>query len=242
MSEFAEIEKDVESFVLSLGKSVEATPHETKNITAHLMKQVEFGAKKKPEEYLKGPRGYEPVIVFEKSKLTIKKRLFHPRDAHGVDFALTKYTKGGKTLGVTAVQVKRNRGNTFFEFRKRELTQLKHFLEFWGSGYYLFVDETTNPPSNCFLHTSELLTIIVKITKNRNILKSPKRVLIPNDDIRGYCRGLRHFYKFFYSCSRGEKMAPKKLLKNVREYAKKAYRIVIELLLIRTRKFRKLSS
>jgi len=231
MSEFAEVEKDVNSFVLSLGKSIEATPHENKHILAHLMKQIEFGAKKKPEEYLESPRGYEPVIVYEKSGLTIKKRLFHPKDAYGVDFMLTKSAKG-KVLGVTAVQVKRNHGNTFFEFQERELSQLQHFLEYWGSGYYLFIDETSNPPSNCFVSTSELLHTIVEITNNPHILKSPKRVLIPNENIRMYCRGLKLFYDFFYSCSRGEKMLPNKFLKRVTEYAKEAYRIVVELFMV----------
>lgn len=113
MSEFAEIEKDVESFVLSLGRSVEATPHENKYILAHLMRQIELGAKKKPEEYLKGSRGYEPVMVYQKSGLTIKKRLYHPKDAYGVDFALTKYKKGRK-VGVTVVQVKRNHARARF--------------------------------------------------------------------------------------------------------------------------------
>jgi len=232
MVELAEIEKDVKSFVMSLGKSVEAMPHENKYIHAHLMKQIEFGAKKKTEEYLESPKGYEPVMVYEKSGLTIKKRLFHPKDAHGVDFVLTKYTEE-KILGVTAVQVKRNHGNNFFEFQERELKQLEHFLEYWGSGYYLFIDETSNPPSNCFVTTSELLHTIIEITNNPHILKSPKRVLIPNENIRMYCRGLKLFYDFFYSCSRGEKMSPNKFLKKVTEYAKKAYRLVIELLLIR---------
>lgn len=232
MSEFAEFKKDVESFVLSLGKSVEATPHENKNILSHLMKQIEFGAKKKPEEYLESPRGYEPVIVYEKSGLTVKKRLFHPKDAHGVDFTLTKYTNGN-VLGVTAVQVKRNRGNAFFEFQKRELAQLKHFLEYWGSGYYLFIDETSNPPSSCFVSISELLRTIKKITNNPHILKSPKRVVIPNEDIKMYCRGLKLFYDFFYRCSRGEKMPPATFLEKVGEYAKRACRIVVELLMIR---------
>ena len=231
MSESTDIEKDVESFVLSLGRSVDATPHENKNIHAHLMKQIEFGAKKKPEEYLESPRGYEPVMVYEKSGLTVKKRLFHPKDAYGVDFTLTKYKKGD-FLGVTAVQVKRNHRNTFFEFRNRELAQLKNFLEYWGSGYYLFIDETSNPPANCFVSASELHGIIIEATNNPHILKSPKRVVIPNNDIRMYCRGLKLFYDFFYSCSRGQKMPPEAFVERVREYANKVYKIVVELLLI----------
>jgi hypothetical protein len=135
-------------------------------------------------------------------------------------------------LGVTAVQVKRNHGNTFFEFQARELTQLEQFLKYWGSGYYLLIDETSNPPSNCFVSTSELLRTIVKITNNPYILKSPKRILIPNENIRMYCRGLKLFYDVFYSCSRGEKMPPDTFFNKVREYVKRAYRIVIELLLI----------
>ena len=232
MSEYDEVKRDVEDFVSTLGESLKATPNENQYIQTHLMKQIEFGAKKKPDEYLEGERGYEPVIVFERSGLAIKKRLFHPKDAYGVDFTITKYTKG-KFLGVTAVQVKRNRGNTFFEFRKRDITQLKHFLEYWGSGYYLFVDETTSPPSFCFVRTSELFDIIVKITNNPKILDSPTRVVIPNHDVRGYCRGLKLFYDLFYSCSRGEKMLQKTFFEKAKEYANKALRIVIELFIVR---------
>ena len=228
MSEHNEIKRDVEDFVLTLGESLEATPDENKYIQTHLMKQIEFEAKKKPDEYLEGERGYEPVIVFERRGLSIKKRLFHPRDAYGADFVITKKIKG-KFLGATAVQVKRNRRKTFFEFQKREIIQLRNFLQYWGSGYYLFVDETTSPPSYCFVRTSELLDIIIRITNDPKILSSPRHVSIPNHDVRKYCRGLKLFYDLFYSCSRGEKIARKTFFAKAKEYAREALRIVIEL-------------
>jgi len=238
MSEYDEIRRDVEDFVSTLGESVKATPNENQYITTHIMKQIEFKAKKKPDEYLEGQRGHEPVIVFERNGLTIKKRVFHPSDVHGVDFTITKYTRSstkGNFLGATAVQVKRNYGKTFFEFKKRDITQLKRFLEYWGSGYYLFVDETPSPPSFCFVRTSELFDVIVKTTNNPSILDFPQRVAIPNQDIRGYCRGLKLFYDLFYRCSRGEKLLHKTFLTRVKEYAKKTLRVVVELLIERER-------
>lgn len=234
MSKQSEFERDVVDFVLTLGKSVEATPNENQYVISHIVKQIELGAKKKPDEYIEADKGYEPVFVFEKGGLDIKKRVFHPRDARGVDFVMTKYVSG-KSLGVTAIQVKRNRGKAFFEFTKRDLTQLRKFLNYWGSGYYLLVDETSQSPTYCFVTTAELFKVILNVSKDPRILIAPKRVAIPNQDVMGYCRGLNLFYNLFYSCSRGQKMPKKDFATRVSEYAKKALRTVVEILITRFR-------
>lgn len=233
MSEYDEIKMDVDDFVSTYGESLKAIPNENQYIVSHIMKQIQLGARKKPDERLKGERGYETVFVFERRGLEIRKRLFHPRDFNGVDFALTKYAKHSHAfLGVTAVQVKRNRGKTAFEFEEREIRQLKLFLDYWGSGYYLFVDETASPPSFCFVRTSELSKIIVNMTNNPKILDSPRRVIIPNHAARRYCRGSKLFYDYFYNCSRGQKISRKTFYDRAKEYTNEALRILVELLTV----------
>jgi hypothetical protein len=223
------VRRDVASFVNTFSEYHQATPNENQYILNHIMKQIDLGAKKKQEEYLEGERGYEPVTVFQKGNITIKKRIFHPRDVQGVDFQITKYSKD-KKIGFVALQVKRNHGNAFFDFQNRDIAQLGRFCHCWSNGYYLFVDEVSRPPSSCFLRVSEVVDILVNISQNPNILNAPQPTRIPNNSVGNYCRGLTLFYDLFCSCNRGEKSSPQTFIKRLTDYIRENFRIVVELL------------
>jgi hypothetical protein len=235
----ADVREDVTVFLNTFGEYHQATPNENQYILNHIMKQIDFGAKKKPEEYMEGERGYESVTVFQKGNVTIKKRIFHPRDVQGVDFLITKYTKN-KEIGFVALQVKRNHGNTFFDFQNRDINQLRKFYYHWPNGYYLFVNEVPRPPSSCFVRVSEVLGILVNASQNQNILNNPQPTKIPNNSVENYCRGLILFYDLFYSCNRGEKSWPQAFIKRLTDYVKQNFRIVVELLAESVEKFDRL--
>ena len=152
------------------------------------------------------------------------KRVFHPGAGErpvGADFVLYKKTKTSK-VGATAVQVKRNRNRDYFEFLQRDLDQLDKLARFWGSAYYLMVDETVQAPLYCFLTVHEITSLITQAG-----VKPPAR--IPNKEVRKYCRGLNNFYDLFYSCNRGSSYVPKDYGAKIAKYIKGTKRIVVEL-------------
>lgn len=178
----------------------------------------------KIESISPGKTGQEPIWVFKRKGIEVYKRLFHPGRGEritGADFALFKEVPPLK-IGATAVQVKRNRRRSFFEFAKRDLKQLATFANSWGSTYYLMVDETNQPPLDCFITTHELYTLIGQIN-------TPPPVKIPNHSVRRYCRGSNLFYDLFYRCNRGSKYIPKELSALAMSYILKTKRVVIEL-------------
>jgi hypothetical protein len=158
------IVEDVQHFVELFSRFHEAMPDENQHVFRQVIKQVEE-VKNLPEEtYLQGKTGIEPVWTFEKSGVKVNKRVFHPgRGEHetGADFVLSKKT-AMNTLGITAIQTKRNRGKSYFEFDQRNLSQLNKFSSCWRSGYYLMVDETVSPPIDCFITIDELKGLIAQ--------------------------------------------------------------------------------
>ncbi len=159
------------------------------------------------------------------------KRVFHlgPTEAvTGADFVLEKLSPNASMLGATAVQVKRNRRQPWFEFTSRDFVQLDRFEETFGSPYYLTVDETLNPPGECFLHARE----VKELTGSPNPIRS---VRITNADVRRFCRGIDIFYREFYSSRRGAWTSQVEYDNLVSSYVKLMKRVVIDLIAKRLR-------
>lgn len=224
-------ETDVADFLKGLGDYLEASPNENQYILGHILKQIKEGAKFRDIDYLEGKRGYEPVIVLEAGRKKIVKRIFHPKDVTGADFLISKLDKPGY-IGVSAVQVKRNHGRNFFTFiegdKTRELTQLRNFSQ-WSSGYYLMIDETSKPPVDCFVLTSELVSMIQTVTGQNVLYRNLTRVDIPNQLVHKYSRGSRVFYKAFYDCRRGAWIETSAYLKDASDYVSKTMRSLVEI-------------
>jgi hypothetical protein len=222
--EFPEdIARDTKDFVNTFCDFHKAFPNENQHIFGQIWAQMKK-AEKSDDNFITGEKGQEQIWTFEKNQIRVYKRVFHPGPGEGpvgVDFALYKETKSSK-VGATAVQVKRNRNKDYFEFLQRDLDQLAKLTRFWGSAYYLMVDETIQPPLYCFLTVNEVASII-----NQTGGKLPVRIL--NKEVRKYCRGLNNFYDLFYSCNRGSSYVPKDYSANIVDYIKKTKRIIVEL-------------
>lgn len=231
--EISPSEAEINGFLKGLSDYIKASPNENQYIFEHILKQLKQGAKYSGEGYLKGNHGYEPVTVLEANQQTIVKRIFHPKDYKGADFAVSKIRNDG-SFGVTVVQVKRNHGNSNFTLTEsnntKELTQLQNFSQ-WRSGYYLMIDETTNPPVSCFVTTGELISIISSIASQSPPFTNLKKVDIPNSQIHKYCRGSRVFYKAFYDCYRGATIDADAFAKIAFDYVNENNRALVELLL-----------
>jgi len=202
----------------------EAYPNENQHIFRHVLDQVQQFDRTQME-YIQNEKSQEPIWKFERKNLTVYKRVFHPgKGEHitGADFVLYKKVSSPGKIGITAVQVKRNRGRRYFEFDDRAIIQFNKFIKSWKSAYYLFVDETFRPPLDCFLAVSELHALISPYT-------STKSIKIPNADIRKYCRGAYSFYKLFYDCNRGSKQVLNNYLNLAISYVQNTKRVLIEL-------------
>jgi hypothetical protein len=218
-----DISQDTQHFVNTFCDFHKAFPNENQQIFGQVYEQIKR-AEKHNEGYVRSDKGQEEIWTFESSGVTVYKRVFHPGPGEGpvgVDFALYKEVKPSK-VGATAVQVKRNRNRDFFEFQQRDLDQLSKLAKYWGSAYYLMVDETTQPPLYCFLTVTE---VDILIGQTGGI--PPVKVL--NKDVRRYCRGLDNFYDLFYSCNRGSSVIPKDYDANLISYLKETRRVVVEL-------------
>lgn len=162
----------------------------------------------------------------------VAKRIFHPRDINGVDFAVSKLGTAGH-IGTSVVQVKRNRGEPTFTLvessKTRELTQLRKFRK-WPSSYYLMVDETGKSPLDCFVLASELVFMIQTITRRTILDKNLIRVSIPNEIVHNYCRGTNVFYKAFYDCRRGSWTKMSVFEEKAVAYVSETTRALVELL------------
>jgi len=230
-NEITEYEFDTRVFITSLGDFLQASPNENQYISGQIIRQIKEGARVEESEYLKGEHGYEEITILEVNGLRVAKRIFHPRDLRGVDFAVSKLDED--SIATSVVQVKRNHGKQFFmlEERKgvRELTQLRN-LRRWPSSYYLMIDETTDPPINCFVLSSEIASMIYSLTgyyiSNRNLTS----VKIPNNLVHRYCRGTRIFYKQFYDCRRGSWRKIEEFIESASEYTSETLRALVEIL------------
>lgn len=214
---------DVEHFIGLFSEFHEAMPDENQHVFRQVIKQIRE-TKSVRETYLKGKTGLEPVWTFEKRGVKVTKRIFHPgRGEHltGADFFLYK-RRTPEIVRATAVQAKRNRGRNYFEFDQRDLDQLNRFSQSWRSAYYLLVDETVTPPSDCFLTVYELRRLIARKRK-----VPPIRV--PNSEARKYCRGSKLFYDGFYRCQRGSKYSEKELVTVALDYTRLTKRVLVEL-------------
>jgi len=223
------ISQETKHFVDTFCDFHKAFPSENQQIFGQIYEQIQK-AEKHEKEYLPSDKGQEEIWIFERGKVKVYKRVFHPGPGEGpvgADFVLYK-KKSSSKVGVTAVQVKRNRNRAFFEFLQRDLNQLSKLAQYWGSAYYLMVDETIQPPLYCFLTVNEISSLIRQAHS-----KPPVRIL--NKDVRRHCRGLDNFYDLFYSCNRGSSYAPKDYSANVINYIKKTRRIVVELSTMRDR-------
>lgn len=139
----------------------------------------------------------------------------------GADFVLQK-KMNLRTVGVTAVQVKRNRGKGYFEFEKRDIDQLQRLADFCRSSYYLMVDESVSPPIDYFLTVYEVRKVISNTT-GRPPIK------IPNSEVRKYCRGTNIFYDAFYKCLRGATYPVRYYLDSAWQYTLSTRRVLVEL-------------
>jgi len=217
------IKEDTRHFVNSFCDFHRAFPDENQRIFDQIYEQI-MKADKTGRIYTPSDRGQEVIWTFERHGTKIYKRVFHPGYGErpvGVDFALYKIITTNK-VGVTAVQVKRNRGKPFFEFDKRDLTQRNRLARLWGSAYYLMVDETCTQPLYCFLSASELYYLIEQVGR-----KPPVR--IPNTEVRRLCRGIAPFYDLFYGCSRGSIYVPDKYNAKIINYTRTSKRAVAEI-------------
>lgn len=215
----------VNFFITKFSEFHEAFPNENQNIIDHVVTQV-WGSDSKPStEHIKGKGGYESIWTFEKNGKKIIKRVFHPGGGEhftGADFIVTKEISK-REIGVTAIQVKRNRGKKSFIFNKKNLAQMRKFKDFWSSAYYLMVDETVAPPLGCFLRVNELVSLMKGS-------QSSKYANVSNDDVRKYCRGTNIFYEMFYACNRGSIYSIRELTKDAVDYSSEASRVLIELM------------
>jgi len=225
-------EDDVSGFVRGLGDFLKASPNENQYILTQILKQIKEGAEFREIRHLEGEHGYEEIVVLEARGLTIAKRIFHPRDVAGVDFAVSKLDPAGQ-IGTSVVQVKRNRGKPAFTLvensKTHELTQLRKIRK-WRSSYYLMVDETNKPPLDCFVLTSELVFMIQTITGRKISDRSLRRVNIPNKTVHKYCRGTHMFYKSFYDCRRGSWTKMSVFQEKAVEYVSETMRALVEVL------------
>jgi hypothetical protein len=218
-----DISQDTQHFVNTFCDFHKAFPSENQQIFGQVYEQIKR-ADKHNEDYIRSDKGQEEIWTFESSGMTVYKRVFHPGPGEGpvgVDFALYKEVKPSN-VGATAVQVKRNRTRNFFEFQQRDLDQLRKLAKYWGSAYYLMVDETTQPPLYCFLTVTEVDVLIGQAGRI-----PPVKVL--NKDVRRHCRGLDNFYDLFYSCNRGSSVIPKDYDANLVSYLRETRRVVVEL-------------
>lgn len=216
--------EDIEYFIANFCTFHKAHPDENQHILRHITEQIKKFDQHKTD-FVQGERGQEPIWVFERKKLRVFKRIFHPGYGErktGADFVLYKNLSSSSDIGVTAVQVKRNGKRPYFEFDERSLNQFTTFADNWRSAYYLMVDETNHPPLDCFIAVSELYTLL------RQINGDPP-IRIPNEDIRKYCRGANLFYNLFYSCNRGSKYKPSIYIDSIFEYISLTKKIVIEI-------------
>jgi len=217
-----DVPQDTRHFVNTFCDFHEAFPDENQHVFGQIFEQMRK-AEKPDTDYIPSEKGQEEIWTFEKSNVKVYKRVFHPGRGErpvGVDFALYKEMKS--KVGATAVQVKRNRNKDFFEFSQRDLNQLSKLTQFWGSAYYLMVDETIQPPLYCFLTANEVDSLIYQAGGT-----PPVRIL--NKDVRKHCRGLDNFYDLFYSCNRGSLNMPKDYNANLVKYIQETKRIVVEL-------------
>lgn len=217
--------EDVQHFVELFSRFHKAMPDENQHIFRQVIKQIEETKNLPEETYVKGKSGIEPVWTFKKSGVKVNKRIFHPgygEHETGADFALSK-KMAINTLGITAVQTKRNKGKNYFEFDQRDLSQLNRFSSYWRSAYYLMVDETVLPPIDCFITVDELKRLIAQ-------RRTTSPIRIPNSDVRQYCRGPNIFYDAFYKCRRGSVYTEDELIKVAIFYVKSTKRVLIELL------------
>ena len=214
-----------EHFLNTMTTYLGAMPDENQHIIRQVTKQLQ-GALDQNQEYIKGATGLEPIWTFKKTGIMISKRILHPGQGErlsGADILLSKIVDPD-TLGVSAVQVKRNRGKEHFEFETRDLEQLKKFRHNWRGSYYLMVDETVTPPADCFIATSEL-SLLVRGARART--KGP--VIIRNSDLIAFCRGSNPFYDMFYRCRRGIHYNEGELTSVASRYVTENNRIVLEL-------------
>jgi hypothetical protein len=217
-------EAEIKHFAATFCNFHRAFPDENQHIFGQIYEQV-LKADTHDREYLPSEKGQEEIWVFRKNGTVVYKRVFHPgsgEKASGVDFALYKKVSLDK-VGITAVQVKRNRNKPYFEFSKRDLTQRNRIGKLWGSAYYLMVDETIGPPPlYCFITATELLSLIEEYGRN-------PPVRIPNEEVRRFCRGLNLFYQNFYSCLMGSHLAPKDYLAKIDIFVRRSKRAVVEI-------------
>ena len=225
-TEFPEnIIEDIQHFIGLFSRFYEAMPDENQHIFRQVIKQIKEAQKFPEEENIKGKTGIEPIWTFEKSGVKVSKRVFHPGRGErrtGADFVLSK-KKTTNTVGVTAVQTKRNRGKSYFEFDQRDLSQLKKFSAYWRSAYYLIVDEAVSPPIDCFIRVNELKRLIAR-------RQTAPPIRIPNSDVRQYYRDSNVFYDAFYKCRRGSEYTEDKLVNVSLYYVRLTKRVLIELL------------
>lgn len=218
-----DISQDTKHFINTFCDFHKAFPNENQQIFGQVYEQIQKAEKHK-RDYIQSDKGQEEIWIFERGQVRVYKRVFHPGPGEGpvgVDFALYKKKTSSK-VGATAVQVKRNRNRDFFEFLQRDLDQLNKLAKYWGSAYYLMVDETIQPPLHCFLTVNEVESLIHQAGG-----KPPARIL--NEDVRKHCRGLDNFYDLFYSCNRGSSYLHKDYDANMINYIQNTRRVVVEL-------------
>lgn len=218
-----DIKEDTKHFINTFCTFYRASPDENQHIFDQVYEQI-LKAVSHGREYLASDRGQELIWTFERFGTKVYKRVFHPGSGEkttGADFTLYKKVSADK-VGITAVQVKRNRGKPYFEFDKRDLTQRNRLATLWGSAYYLMVDETCGSPLYCFISAMEIYYLI------QPTINTPP-VRISNLDIRRLCRGSNLFYSSFYSCSMGSKYAPNSYLKRMETFTRRSKRIVAEI-------------
>jgi len=223
---------EIKNLVRGLGTYFQARPNENQNIFDHIFKQVREGwAEIKNPDYIRSKEGYEVVTTVEAKGILIKKRIFHPRDFKGADFALSKRYRDG-SFGVTVVQVKRNHAKNNFTFvetkNTKEITQLRNMYNYWGSSYYLLIDEIINPPNDMFIRTKDLCSIIRNITSTS--LRNVTRVNVPNTTVRNYARGSYVFYDAFYKCRRGSRITFDAFSTDSLDYVNQTSRALVEIL------------
>jgi len=95
-----------------------------------------------------------------------------------------------------------------------------------GSAYYMMVDETVLPPSDCFLTIWEIDELLGYPSASP---KSNIRIHVKNANVREYCRGPNIFYEAFYACRRGSRLDDKRMIGKAIKYVLETKRVLVEL-------------
>lgn len=227
--DIAEIKENTKDLTDTIGRYFEAHPNETQTIFTHVINQVldrvERERWRSRIDDLHNRSGFERIIVLERRRIEVRKRIFHMSSGEtvtGIDFLLTK--NNGVESRYIAIQVKRNRREAYFAFGQREKLQFNRFKNTLVSGYYLFVDESGERPVEYFVSLSDL-RVLLKSADSTDAGISR----LENDRIRRIGQDPRSVYDRFYDCEIGRRYNEPDLVSRASRFSADTDRAIVEL-------------